>query len=131
MIVHSMPDDAYISPTRRLTPEERKNKADPIIAKLREMIHSAALGDAELEFAIRRRVWNKIGQDERSLKDRIALKKLKRKTQDGKCALCEEPLPAKGSVLDRLKTMELYTEANTRLLCPVCDRRLQEERRYA
>jgi 5-methylcytosine-specific restriction endonuclease McrA len=126
-----MPDGVYISPTRRLTPAERTDKADPIIAKVREMIRDAATGDAELEFAIRRRVWNKIGQDERSLKVRIALKKLKRTKQDGKCTLCGGPLPAKGSVLDRLKTMDLYTEANTRLLCPDCDRRVQEERRYA
>lgn len=126
-----MPDEIYVSPTRRLTPTERTEKANPIIAKLREMIRQAAMGDAELEFAIRRRVWNKIGQDERSLKDRIALKKLQRTKQDGKCATCNEPLPKKGAVLDRLKTMDLYTEENTRLLCPKCDSRIQEERRYA
>lgn len=126
-----MREGAYVSPTRRLTPAERTDKADPIVTKVREMIRDAAMGDAELEFAIRRRVWNKIGQDERSLKIRIALKKLKRKKQNGECALCGKPLPAKGSVLDRLKTMDLYTEPNTRLLCPDCDRRVQEERRYA
>ena len=126
-----MPDQLYSSPTRRLTAAERSEKADPIIAKIREMIHEAAMGDTELEFAIRRRVWNKIGQDERSLKIRIRLKKLKRQTQQGKCSVCGEQLPQKGSVLDRLKTMELYTEENTRLLCPKCDREIQEERKYA
>jgi hypothetical protein len=126
-----MSNDVYISPTRRLTPVERAEKADPIITKLREMIRQAAMGDAELEFAIRRRVWNKIGQDERSLKDRIPLKKLKRKKQEDKCAVCGGLLPAKGAVLDRLKTMDLYTDENTRLLCPECDHRIQEERKYA
>jgi DNA-directed RNA polymerase subunit RPC12/RpoP len=126
-----MPDDTYVSPTRKLTPTERTERADPIIAKLREMIHQAAMGDAEVEFAISRRVWNKIGQDERPLKDRTALKKLQRKKQNGKCATCNKPLPKKGAVLDRLKTMDLYTEENTRLLCPECDSRIQEERRYA
>ena len=104
-----MPDQLYSSPTRRLTHAQRSEKADPIIAKLREMIHEAAEGDAELEFAIRRRVWNIIGQDERPLKNRIRLKKLKRQTQQGRCAVCVGQLPEKGSVLDRLKTMELYT----------------------
>ena len=122
--------DAYISPTRRLSAVERMEKADPILAKVRALIREAAEGDAELEFAIRRRVWNKLGQDERSLKDRIALKKLKRKTQDGKCPECNNPLPLKGAVLDRIRTMDLYTVENTRLLCPDCDRRIQEERRY-
>lgn len=126
-----MPDEVYTSPTRRLTPAERSEKADPIIARVRRMIREAAMGDAELEFAIRRRVWNKIGQDERSLRDRIRLKKLKRRTQQGMCAVCGEQLPKKGSVLDRLKTMDLYTEANTRLLCPKCDREIQEGRKYA
>ena|SRR2546426_525557 len=126
-----MPDQLYSSPTRKLTPAERSEKADPIITKVREMIHEAAMGDAELEFAIRRRVWNKIGQDERSLKNRIHLKKLKGQTQQGKCAVCGGQLPEKGSVLDRLKTMELCTEANTRLLCPKCDREIQEQRKYA
>lgn len=122
--------DIYTSPTRRLSATERKEKADPILAKVRELICDAAMGDADLEFAIRRRVWNKLGQDERSLPIRIALKKLKRKKQDGKCASCTNPLPLKGAVLDRLRTMDLYTEENTRLLCPDCDRRIQEERRY-
>jgi hypothetical protein len=126
-----MTDDPYISPTRRLTPAERAEKSDPIIVKLRQLIRDAADGDPELEFAIRRRVWNKIGQDERSLKDRISLKKLELRTQGKNCAICRERLPPKGSVLDRLKTMDLYTEANTRLLCPTCDTRVQEDRRYA
>jgi hypothetical protein len=65
------------------------------------------------------------------LKDRIRLKKSKRKTQQGKCAVCGRKLPEKGSVLDRVKTMDLYTQANTRLLCPTCDHQIQEARKYA
>ncbi len=61
---------------------------------------------------------------------RRALKVKLRARQNGLCPICGEQLPEKGSVCDRLDAMKGYTEENTRLLCPTCDKKVQEERRY-
>jgi hypothetical protein len=61
---------------------------------------------------------------------RRKLKQEKFKAQNGLCPNCSKPLPARGAVLDRLEAMSGYTTQNTRLLCPKCDARIQEERRY-
>jgi hypothetical protein len=37
---------------------------------------------------------------------------------------------SRGAVLDRLEAMLGYTPENTRLLCPKCNARVQEERKY-
>ena len=59
------------------------------------------------------------------------VKALKRGEQGGKCALCQQALPARNAVLDRIEAMLGYTPENTRLLCPQCDNRIQAERGFA
>jgi hypothetical protein len=61
---------------------------------------------------------------------RRALKILKRSQQEGRCAICHQPLPEKDAILDRLEAMSGYTEKNTRLLCRPCDYEVQAERRF-
>jgi hypothetical protein len=117
---------------RQMTAEERDRLAKPILENTRKMIHGAASGDDNLRFAINRYVFARLQVDERgfSLK-RKALKRSKRQDQKNLCPLCGGALPEKGAVLDRLNAMDGYTDANTRLICPACDGKVQEERRCA
>jgi hypothetical protein len=44
---------------------------------------------------------------------------------------CRDPLPERDAILDWFEAMKGYTDENTRLICRVCDTRIQSERRYA
>jgi hypothetical protein len=88
-------------------------------------------GNAELLFALRRKLAKELVYDERGKPmARRRLKSLKRLEQVGRCALCNEPLPERGAVLDRFVAILGYTAENTRLLCPDCDAKVQRERGY-
>jgi len=116
---------------RRLTPEEREI-ANQILAELRSGIAEASRNDAALGWAIRRYIYIRLQHDERGTPmERRQLKAKLIVKQGGNCALCNERLPEKGAVLDRLEAMKGYIEDNTRLLCPSCDRKVQEQRHYA
>lgn len=106
---------------RRLTDDERAALV-PLLTETRARLLALADGDAELHWALRRRLWNQLQYDER-LKPpyRAALKKKKRAEQNGLCNICKEPLPEKGAILDRHKAMDGYTADNTQLLCLECD----------
>jgi len=115
---------------RRLTSNERK-VASQIITETRERIATFSKRDVELEFAMRRYIYIRLQHDERgtSMKRR-ALKTKLRSRQNNLCPLCGKQLPEKNAVLDRLEAMKGYTEDNTRLLCPNCDKKVQQERGY-
>lgn len=118
-------------PNRNLTPEEL-TKANALLAFIRQQLDTLCCGDAELKFALRRKVSKELGYDERSKPMiRRALKGKKVKSQNGLCAICEQPLPAKYNVLDRFKAADGYTFENTRLICEPCDRKIQAERRFS
>jgi UTP:GlnB (protein PII) uridylyltransferase len=121
----------FLVPNRFLTPEELDH-ANALLADIRTRIDTLSAGDRELKFAYRRKIGKELGYDERS-KPMIkrALKMKKRKAQDGKCAICTELLPEKYAVLDRLKAVDGYTFENTRLICELCDRKVQQDRRFA
>ena len=118
-------------PNRRLTPSE--------IASLNELqdVTVAALkflagGDAELLFALRRRLYTRLMHLERGTPmHRTKLKKLKWKAQDGKCALCGKAMEQKGSELDRDVARLGYTVENTRLVHHECRVKDQAETGYA
>ncbi len=116
---------------RQLTDEERA-LAIPLLDEVRERLKRLSKGDANLEWAMRRYLYIRLEQDERGkpMERRLLKAKLKVR-QTGLCALCHQPLPEKGDVLDRLAAMSGYTEDNTRLLCPSCDKAVQEGRRYS
>ena len=118
-------------PNRILTDDERKRLADPLIAEVRNRLKELSNGDSELLWALRRKLAKELGYDERSKPTQRRMLKLKKMAkQKGLCAVCNSELPEKNSVLDRLQAMDGYTEENTRLICPTCDYRLQEERGY-
>lgn len=118
-------------PNRQLTAQELENLARPLLAEVEERLRVLAAGDANLFWALRRKLYKELMYGERGKPmRRVALKKAKRAEQSDRCALCDELLPAKGSVLDRLEAIGGYTPGNTRLLCPKCDVQVQCERGY-
>jgi ribosomal protein L44E len=118
-------------PNRQLTKDELEKLAYPLLAEVRGKLQHLSNGDKELLWALRRKITKELGYDERNKPaHRTALKKKKRKDQNGLCAQCSKPLPEDGSVLDRLEAMGGYTDENTRVLCPGCDREVQVNRRF-
>jgi 5-methylcytosine-specific restriction endonuclease McrA len=120
-------------PTRKLTAEELE-KARALVLQVRASLEGLSGGEAELLFAYRRKVAKELMYDERSSPSkRKSLKRRKLISQEGRCALCGEPLPPAGlgSVLDRINAMDGYTDANTRLLCRDCDLKTQRERAFS
>jgi len=118
-------------PNRQLNSEER-TRANQLLVQVREQLKELSNGDTSLEWALRRYVYIRLQHDERgNPMERRTLKAKLMIRQQGICAVCSGPLPKKGAVLDRLEAMKGYTEDNTRLLCPSCDRAVQEQRHYA
>lgn len=117
-------------PNRRLTSDERQ-RANALLADIRERLKALAGDDVDLLFAYRRKVFKELVYDERDTPmARRRLKLLKRKEQDGRCFHCQQPLPDSHCVLDRVSAPLGYTSANTHLICQPCDRRIQQERGY-
>jgi hypothetical protein len=116
---------------RQLTSDER-TAANRVLAVIRDRLKEYSGNDASLEWALRRYIYIRLQHDERGapMKRRVLKAKLA-KRQSHLCVLCSKRLPQKGAVLDRLEAMKGYTEENTRLLCPDCDRKVQEQRHYA
>lgn len=117
---------------RRLSEEELAQLFKPLIEETRGRLELLAAGDKELHWALRRKLAKELTYDERSSPmARRKLKAAKRKEQSNRCAVCASDLPAKYVTLDRLEAMGGYTAENTRLICEVCDRKIQIERGYA
>jgi hypothetical protein len=115
---------------RILTTDELAN-ANRLLADIRARLIELAGGDAALLFAYRRKVYKELVYGERGKPMfRKALKARKRKEQGGLCAVCKKPLPKKNAVLDRYSAPDGYTMANTQLICPDCDQRIQTERDF-
>ena len=111
-------------PNRRLTPPEiasLNERQDVTVAALQFL----AGDDAELLFALRRRLYTRLMHLERGTPmHRTKLKRLKWKAQEGRCAICDKAMDQKGSELDRTKASDGYTMENTRLVhheCHVAD----------
>ena len=116
---------------RILTSSERQI-AGIVVDDIRERLHQLSSNNADLEWALRRYVYIRLQNDERGTSmERRSLKAKLVMRQHADCAICRKPLPEKGAVLDRLEAMKGYTEDNTRLLCPSCDKTVQEQRNYA
>ena len=119
-------------PTRKLS-EPELEKARVLLDRMRISLKELSGDDPELLFAYRRKLAKELQYDERSKPtQRKSLKRRKLISQDGKCAICGNPLPpaALGSVLDRLNAMDGYTDVNTRLLCRDCDLKTRRERAF-
>jgi ribosomal protein L44E len=117
---------------RQLTPSELEGLFAPLLSGVRERLQHLSGEDAELLWALRRKLAKELSYDERGKPmHRKLLKAQKRGEQHGRCARCSDELPEKNAVLDRVEAMKGYTPENTRLLCPSCDAAIQEERGYA
>ena len=115
---------------RTLNPGEL-GKANELLADIRHKLDALSGNDRDLKFAYRRKIAKELLYDERGKPGlRRILKARKMGEQGGKCPLCQDPLPEKYAVLDRLNGMEGYTVPNTRLICPKCDADVQKERGY-
>ena len=118
-------------PNRQLTATELTNLFTPLLAEARTRLGELSSGDAELKWALRRKLFKELSYDERDKPmQRRALKAFKRGAQQNKCARCQAELPTTNTVLDRLTAMGGYTPENTRLLCRECDFTIQKDRGF-
>jgi hypothetical protein len=118
-------------PNRMLTEDERKRLFLPLIDEVRGRLEELSNVDADLMWALRRKLYKTLTYDKRdNPTNRRILKQVKRAIQHNTCATCGKCLPEKNAVLDRFEAMKGYTEDNTRLICPGCNVRIQEERGY-
>ncbi len=126
---------ATLSPdvtNRNLTQTELRDLFAPLFTDVRAKLDVASAGDADLLWALRRKLAKELSYLERGKPmERKALKLAKRVQQRGLCAICGQPLPESGAVLDRIVAMAGYTLENTRLVHHECDRKLQAERGFA
>ena len=100
-------------PNRNVTPEELETLFRPLISEVRKKLTRLAKGDAELPWALRRKLSKELIYDERSIPgDRAELKAFLRGAQDNRCPECGNALPEKYAALDRVEAMKGYTREN-------------------
>jgi hypothetical protein len=117
-------------PNRNLTADELQ-RANELLADIRERLTGLAAGDPLLLFAYRRKVAKELQYDERGKPGaRGRLKAMKWGQQEGKCAHCGGELPMEYSELDRKEAAGGYTPQNTELVHAKCHQARQAEKRY-
>ncbi|WP_140793830.1 hypothetical protein [Myxococcus xanthus] len=117
-------------PNRQLSTDELA-LANKLLDEVRSELNRLAGGDTDLLFAFRRKIAKELTYDERDKPGpRRALKARMRALQNNICPLCKGELPESYCVLDRFNAPDGYVEANVRLICEPCDRRVQKERRF-
>lgn len=116
----------------RLTNEQREGLFRPLLEKVLAALEEASGSDPELLWALRRKLAKELTYLERGTpQQRKVLKALMFGKQQGKCALCGEELPKKGSELDRYNAFDGYIESNVRLVHHQCHVKDQESKGYA
>lgn len=116
---------------RRLTEAERA-VGHEILQNVRALIEELSKGDKALAWALRRFVYVRLSNDERSQPMQRKLLKLNKMiAQKSLCATCGKELPPRGAELDRVNAMDGYTEENTRLVHHECHVKSQEEKGFA
>ncbi len=106
-------------------------QAKELLDEIRGKIKALTKNDPKLIFAFRRKVRKELMYDERSTPvQRRKLKDLMWKKQKGICPVCGKELPPKYAILDRTEAIRGYVEENVRLICPDCDKKIQQERGY-
>lgn len=118
-------------PNRQLTKKELGEIFQPLFKNIANDLIKSSGKDKELLWALRRKLAKELIYEERGKPaHRRRLKGLKRKKQNGLCAVCKSVLPEKNTILDRFEAMKGYTEENTRLICGNCDFKIQSERKF-
>jgi hypothetical protein len=116
---------------RRLTADEREALGS-LLREIRSRLDSMAGANAELRFALNRRLYRLLSYDERGTPAfRKKLKEKKLAEQGGNCPLCSEPLELRDSELDRISASVGYTAANTRLVHHACHRKDQQRKGFS
>jgi hypothetical protein len=111
--------------------EVELGRVNQLLCSIRARLDRLSNGDPALLWAYRRKIYKELTYDERGKPmHRRRLKELKRREQNGKCAVCKRGLPQRYTILDRLNAMLGYTPANTRLIHRQCDVKVQVRRRY-
>jgi hypothetical protein len=115
----------------RLTKDQREKLFTPLLSHVKDELQQISSGDAQLLWALRRKLTKELGYLERGTPlERTKLKEIKWQAQKGLCALCGEPLPKKNSELDRYEAYLGYREANVRLVHHKCHVKDQEIKKY-
>jgi hypothetical protein len=116
----------------RLTKEQRTELFAPLFERVKAELHALSDGDARLMWALRRKLAKELVYIERSTPAaRNKLKALMWVKQSGNCALCSQPMPQKGSELDRTEAYLGYVESNVRLVPHECHINDQAGKGYA
>lgn len=116
----------------KLTDEQRIQLFVPLFERVKAELHALSEGDARLMWALRRKLAKELVYIERSTPAmRNKLKAVMWAKQNGKCALCGEPMPQKGSELDRTAAYLGYVESNVRLVHHDCHIKDQAAKDYA
>jgi UTP:GlnB (protein PII) uridylyltransferase len=109
--------------------------ARALLDEVRARLVDLSGGDKELIFDYRRELAKELSYDERSKPmERRRLKRFKMKGQGGICPICpicNEALPERGAVLDRVRAIDGYTLENTRLIQADFDNAQQAAKGYA
>jgi hypothetical protein len=112
--------------------DEQLASTRKLLEIVRAELEKVANGDLKVLFHARRYLQKRLEFDERGTPaDRTKLKLTLMAKQQGKCAECGEPLPARDSELDRADAMLGYTEGNCRLVHHHCHRKAQAARNYS
>lgn len=116
----------------QLTKEQRTQLFAPLFERVKVELDALSGGDARLMWALRRKLAKELVYIERSTPAaRNKLKALMWGKQNGNCALCSQPMPQKGSELDRFEAYLGYVESNVRLVHHECHIKDQAGKGYA
>ncbi len=115
----------------QLTKDQREKLFAPLLSLVKNELQQISSGNAQLLWALRRKLTKELGYLERGTSlERTKLKAIKWRTQKGLCALCGKLLPQKNSELDRREAYLGYKEANVRLVHHECHVKDQEIKKY-
>jgi hypothetical protein len=115
----------------QLTNEQREKLFKPLFDLVRAELQRLSDGDANLLWALRRKLAKELVYLERGTPaHRNKLKAQMWQKQSGICALCHNSIPQKNSELDRVEAVLGYTESNVQLVCHNCHIDDQAKKNY-
>lgn len=120
-----MPESPHLS-------EEQLASVRQLLDRVRTELETLAVSDPKTLHHARRYLMKRLESDERGTPaDRNKLKLTLMAVQQGKCASCGEPLPPRGSELDRTDPVLGYTEDNCKLIHHECHRKAQAAKNFS